>query len=133
MTRLFEAAEGAAVVARRYIQAYCDKDFATIRALLDTALFRFSHHSRGAYAEDADAFLALVERMAAEVFPDRRFTHIHGLHVIDDVVLVDAEWKGTPIITVPGKFEAGVERTMKLKSLIMVANGLITEIRDHDS
>ncbi len=133
MGGVFEAIDGTAAVARRYVEAYCAKDFATLRALLDHERFQFSHHSRGAYAADADFFMAMLERMAVEVFPDRRFTQIHGMHVIDDVVLLDAEWKGTSIVTVPGKFEAGVERTMRLKSMIVVQNGLINEIRDHDS
>jgi hypothetical protein len=55
------------------------------------------------------------------------------MHVIEDVVLIDATWKGTPIVTIPGRFEIGVERTMRLKSMIVVQDGLITEIRDHDS
>jgi hypothetical protein len=133
MTGLFDALDGAAGVARRYVEAYRAKDFAGLRALLDPVRFQFSHHNRGAYAADVDQFIALLERMAAEIFPDRRFTHVHALHVVDDVVLIDAEWKGTPVVTVPGKFEAGVERTMRLKSMIVVENGLITEIRDHNS
>jgi hypothetical protein len=75
----------------------------------------------------------MLERMANDIFPDRRFTHVHAVHVVEDVVLVDSEWKGTSIVTVPGKFEAGVERTMRLKSMIVVNDGLINEIRDHDS
>lgn len=133
MAGLFHTVDSAAWVARQYIEAYCAKDFAAVRALLDAQRFQFSHQSRGAFAKDADEFVAMLERMAADIFPDRRFTAIHGLHAIDDVVLVDAEWRGTPIVTIPGRFEAGVERMMRLKSLIVVRDGFITEIRDHDS
>lgn len=129
----FAALDAPVDIARRYVAAYCAKDFEGVRALLDPDRFRFSHHSRGAYADDADAFMAMLERMARDIFPDRRFVHIHAMHAIDDVVLLDAEWKGTSIVTVPGKFEAGVERTMRLKSMIVVEGGRITEIRDHDS
>jgi hypothetical protein len=133
MTALFEARETAASVARRYVEAYCAKDFAGVAALLDAERFQFSHQSRGAYAADAETFVAMLTRMAAEIFPDRRFEHIHAMHVIEDVVLIDAIWKGTPIVTMPGRFEAGVEQTMRLKSMIVVQDDLITEIRDHDS
>ncbi len=130
---LFESVKQAAEAARAYIEAYCEKDFATLRALLDPDRFQFSHQSRGAYAADADSFIAMLERMATDIFPDRRFTEIRGMHVVDDVVLIDTEWRGTPIVTIAGRFEAGVTLAMALKSMIVVQEGRITEIRDHDS
>lgn len=130
---MIDATEDATTVARRYMAAYGAKDFATVRSLLNPTCFQFSHHNRRAYAADAVAFVAMLERMAAEVFPDRRFTHIRGLHVVDDVVLVDAEWKATPIVTIEGRFQAGVELVMRIKSMLVVERGLITEIRDHNS
>jgi predicted lipid-binding transport protein (Tim44 family) len=133
MSDLFEASASAVSVARRYVEAYGAKDFATIKALLDPERFQFSHHSRGAYAADIATFMTMLERMAVEIFPDRRFVQVHAVHVVEDVVLLDAIWKGTPIVTITGRFEAGVERTMRLKSMIVVQDGRITEIRDHDS
>lgn len=130
---LFAESSTALDIAGRYVEAYNAKDFDSLRALLDGDRFQFSHHSRNAYAADADAFVAMLERMAKDIFPDRRFLHIHAVHVVEDVVLLDAEWRGTPIVTIPGKFQAGVERVMRLKSMIVVNAGLITEIRDHDS
>ena len=133
MTGLFDATDATARVARLYVEAYCTKAFARLRDLLDDDRFQFSHHNRRAYADSADAFVAMLARMATEVFPDRRFSAIRSLHVIDDVVLLDTDWTATPIVTVPGKFEAGVTLNMRIKSMIVVEGGRITEIRDHNS
>jgi|GEM_PF-2927824 len=130
---MFKDVKLVADVARAYIEAYCEQDFSTLRTLLDPDRFQFSHQSRGAYAADANSFIVMLEGMAVDIFPDRRFTRIRGMHVLDDVVLVDTEWRGTPIVTIPGRFEAGVPLVMALKSMIVVQEGRITEIRDHDS
>ncbi|MGM3225799.1 ester cyclase [Dickeya zeae] len=130
---LFAGVNEVVDVARAYIEAYCEQDFATLRSLLNSDHFQFSHQSRGAYARDADSFIAMLEQMAVDIFPDRRFTQIRGMYAVGDLVLIDTEWRGTPIVTIPGRFEAGVILAMELKSMIVVQEGRITEIRDHDS
>lgn len=121
-----------AAIALQFIEAYDTVDLDALRALLHPEKFQFSHHNWRAYAASADEFVAMIGRMAKDVFPGRRYTHIHAMHVIDDVVLLDTSWKGTPIVDLPGASQAGVEFTQEIKSLIIVENGLITEIRDHN-
>ena len=88
---LFAGSSGALDMARGYIGAYNAKDFESLRTLLDVSRFQFSHHSRSAYAGDAETFVAMLERMAKDIFPDRQFLNIHAVHVVEDIVLVDAE------------------------------------------
>lgn len=118
-------------VARRYIAAYNAVDLDGLRVLLHPEKFQFSHHNWSVYSGSADEFVTMVGQMAEDVFPGRRFTRIHAVHAIDDLVLLDTRWKGTPITTIADTFEAGVEFTLEIKSLIVVEGGLITEIRDH--
>jgi hypothetical protein len=119
-------------IAKKYVSCYKDQNYDELTAILHPRSFRFSHHNRGVYAESAAEFVDLLRRMGAEVFPDRRFTAIRSAHVFDDVVLLDTRWSGRPIVTVPGRFEAGTELVMYIKSLIVVDDGVISEIRDHN-
>jgi hypothetical protein len=118
------------LIANRYLSAYQSENFDELTAILHPSNFQFSHHNRGAYS--AQSFIAMLRRMSVETFPERRFTEIHGVLVIDDVVLLNTSWAGTPVVTVPGKFEAGVEFILHIKSLIVVNDEFISEIRDHN-
>ena len=129
---LFTVLDSPIVIARRYIEAYNAVDLDALRTILHPEKFQFSHHNWRAYSASAEEFVSMVGRMATDTFPGRGYTHIHAIHAIDDVVLLDTTWKGMPIITVPGAFESGVEFTQQIKSLIVVADGLITEVRDHN-
>ena len=128
----FSTPASPAAVALRFVEAYDTVDLDALRALLHPEKFQFSHHNWRAYADSADEFVTMVGQMAKDVFPGRRYTHIHAIHAIDDVVLLDTSWKGTPIVDLPGASQAGVEFTQQIKSLIIVQDGLITEIRDHN-
>ncbi|KAH7061727.1 hypothetical protein BKA63DRAFT_528061 [Paraphoma chrysanthemicola] len=129
---VFTALESPTKIACRYIDAYNAIDLGGVRALLHPIKFQFSHHNWAAYAASAEDFVSMLDRMAKDTFPNRQFTHIHAIHAVDDVVLLDTSWKATPIVTIPGGSEAGVEFSMNIKSFIVVEEGLITEIRDHN-
>lgn len=117
----------------RYLATYQENNWGAMESCLDPERFHFSHHNRSAYAETASDFVELMRKMAEEVVPDGRYTEVRSVWAVHDVVVLSLLWdSGKPITSVPGLLEEGVTQVMHIKSMFVVENGLITELRDHD-
>ena len=122
-------ADEAISVANRWIEAYNDKDFDTIRSLCADDI-RMEHHNRGVAVTGPDAVLELMYQFEP-IVPDRRFHSTRRQFTDGERVVTEQSWGGTPTTDVPGFAKKGEPIALDLSCIWTVRNGQITEYDDY--
>lgn len=119
-------------VVKDYLAAYQRADAEGMLDLLAPDGFEFTHYNRGSRFTTREDFVRQVMDWATRVVPDRRYHEIRSWTCVDDVVFLQAIWQGTPVDDLDGRLTIGVEFEMNIKSMFVVREGRIVEVRDHN-
>lgn len=120
-----------AACADRLIQAYNDKDFERLRAMVAPDL-KMAHFNRGASFENADDLIELMKAFGDSLMPDRRFEPAEGVHVIGNVVVREGYWSGTAQQDLPGFAGKGEALRLRLCSVMRFDDaGILVDWKDH--
>lgn len=116
-----------------YYSAYNAKDWAALLECLHPASFQFSHMNRGSSCNSATEFVELIRASATSVVPDRHFGMMETIAAIGDVVVAQAVWtSGRPVASIEGRFELGVDVSLRIISMFVFEEAYIVELRDHN-
>ena len=116
-------------VANRWIKAYNEYDFDTIRELCAPDI-KMEHHNRGATANGADEVIGLMEAFKGMV-TERGFHDTRRQFTDGERVVTEQSWTVDPTVDLPGFTGAGERLTLELCCVWTVRNGQIHEYDDY--
>lgn len=116
-------------VANRWIEAYNNKDFDTIRELCADDI-RMEHHNRNVQVDGPDAVIDLMHQFEPLV-PDRRFHSTRRQFTDGERVVTEQTWECTPTMDIPGFADKGENLKLELSCIWTVRNGQIAEYDDY--
>lgn len=120
-----------AACADRLIQAYNDKDFERLRAMVAPDL-KMAHFNRGASFENADDLIELMKAFGDSLMPDRGFEPAEGVHVAGNVVVREGYWGGTAEQDLEGFAAKGEVLRLRLCSVMKFDDaGILVDWKDH--
>jgi steroid delta-isomerase-like uncharacterized protein len=116
-------------IAKRWIEAYNAKDFATLATLMDKDI-RVEHHNRGALVNGAENLLAMMREFST-LLPDRRFHSVRRQFASGDTVVTELTWEGTPNADIEGFAKNGETVKLELACLWTVRDGRVADYHDY--
>lgn len=117
--------------AERMIQAYNDKDFATLKSAIAPNI-TMAHFNRGASFTSADELIAVMQAFGADYMPDRQFLPAERVTVSGNVVVREGYWTGTPTQDIPNFAVKGETLRLRLCSVMTFDDaGVIVDWKDH--
>ncbi|MGK2910980.1 MAG: nuclear transport factor 2 family protein [Sphingobium sp.] len=120
-----------AATSERLIQAYNDKDFDALAALIVPEL-DFAHYNRDFVLTSRQALIEVLRGFATTYAPDRRFEPAERVTVAGNIVVREAWYAGTAAIDLPGFGAAGEAFRFKFCSVMRFDDdGLLVEWKDH--
>lgn len=117
--------------ATRLIDAYNDKDFSRMAELISPNL-DFAHFNRDFVLASRDELIALLQRFADELVPDRRFLQPERVTVQGAIVVREGYYTGTPRVDLPSFGPAGATFKLKFCSVMRFdEQGVLLEWKDY--
>lgn len=116
-------------VANRWIKAYNDHDFSTIRELCSPDI-KMEHHNRGATASGPDEVVGLMEAFEG-IVSKREFHSTRRQFTDGERVVTEQSWTASATADIPGFAAAGETFTLELCCVWTVRNGQIHEYDDY--
>lgn len=120
-----------AVAAERVVQAFNDKDFETLRSLMDPKL-KFRHFNREFEIDDRDEFVDLLIHFAKDIMPVRRLETPERITVSGNLVIREGWYAGQAAGDWEGWSTAGQEVRHKTATFYLFDDaGLLLEWVDY--
>ncbi|MDA0823981.1 MAG: nuclear transport factor 2 family protein [Proteobacteria bacterium] len=116
-------------VANRWIDAYNNKDFATLRSMM-TGDIHIEHHNRGVVLDGPDAMIDVMTQFAG-LLPDRRFHSLRRQFVSGENVVTELTWEANATTDIEGFAKAGETIRLELACVWTVRNGQVADYHDY--
>jgi steroid delta-isomerase-like uncharacterized protein len=116
-------------VANRWIEAYNNKDFETIKSLMSDDI-HMTHHNRGVEVNGPDAVLALMNQFEGLV-PNRRFHSTRRQFTDGERVVTEQTWEATATTDIPGFAAKDETLALELCCVWTIDDGKIVEYDDY--
>lgn len=117
--------------AERLVQAYNDKDFSALEAMIAPDL-DFAHYNRDFVLTSRDALLDVLRNFASTYVPDRHFEPVERVTTSGNIVVRETWYAGTAAVDLPGFGAAGEAFRLKFCSVMRFDdNDILVEWKDH--
>ena len=115
----------------RLVDAYNSKNFELMRELISPSI-SMAHHNRNFAVTSRDDLMAAIEAFAASFMRNRRFEPPERVHQLDNLVIRESYWGGTPDVDIPGFGKIAEPLRLKLCSFMRFdANSILVEWIDY--